>query len=150
MQMLLFSVFCWWLSYCLMWSPRWTNTQRISDNLKPSPTSAIVTMNRHRPVLGLKENICALSQPWGRVQCKSSTKWCMATRMYAPWVTTMAWTGRARTPSSAFPSTGDVVVSAGAGVGFLSARQCSSQSRCSILARNSLTRSFTWPERSIC
>lgn len=148
MQMQLFSVFCSWPSYCLTWSPLWTNTQRISDNLKPSPTSVTVTMNRHRPVLGLRDNICALSQPGGSAQSKSSTKWCMATRMYAPWLTTMAWTGRARTPSSAFPSTGDV--SAGADAGFLSARQCWSQSCSSIFPRNSLTRSFTWPERNIC
>lgn len=146
--MQLFSVFHWWLSYCLMWSPLWTNTQRISDNLKPPGTSVKVSTKRHRPVLGLKENMCALSQPWGRVQSKSSTKWCMATRMYAPWDTTMAWTGRARTPSSAFPSTaGDT--SAGPDASFLSAPPYWSQSCCSIFPRNSLTRSFTWPERNI-
>lgn len=144
----LFTVFHWWLSHCLTWSPLWTNTQRISDKLKPPGTSAKVSTNRQRPVLGLNENISALSQPGGRVQSKSSTKWCMATRMYAPWDTTMAWTGRARTPSSAFPSTGDT--SAGGDSGFIRAPQCSSQSCCSIFPRNSLTRSFTWPERNVC
>lgn len=146
--MLIFSVFHRWLSYCRMWCPRWTNTQRISDNLKPPGTSVRVNTNRHRPVLGLKENICVLSQPCGRVQSKSSTKWCMATRMYTPWDTNKAWTGRARTPSSAFPSTGDT--SAGADAGLLRAPQCSSQSCCSIFPRNSLTRSFTWPGRNVC
>lgn len=135
----------WSVPYCWMWPLLWTNTQWIPDKLMLSPSFLTVSMKRHRPVLGHKENICALSHPCGTGQSRSSTKWCMATRMYAPWVTTRAWTGRPRTPSSGLPSIGDVSDDR------FSSRshscQCWSQSCWSIFPRNSMNRSFTWAEQ---